>query len=299
MKPMATTFSFVIPAYNEEHYLGACLDAVIREAKGRAGVEIIVVDNNSNDGTAVVAKARPEVTLVRELRRGANRTRQTGFEAAHGELVAFLDADTIMPPGWMDRVAREFANDPRLVCVSGPFIYYDLPMRIRALSRTFYLLAYLIYLGERAFFKRTTIVQVGNYAVRAEAFRKIGGQNVDLVFYGDDTDNAIRLSKVGFVKFDLSLTMPTSGRRLAKEGVFVMGLRYTINNLWIILFHRPYTEVSTEVRFGKEGTVYRPAHRLKEWTIGIAAFAILFAIAGLIIAAMWYGGGALIGLFAR
>ncbi len=299
MKAMDTPISFVIPAYNEEHYLGGCLDAILREAKGRTGVEIIVVDNNSNDGTAAVAKARPGVTLLREPRRGANRTRQTGFEAAHGELIAFLDADTIMPPGWIDRVERAFAKDPNLVCLSGPFIYYDLPMRIRALSRTFYLIAYVIYLAERAILKKTTIVQGGNYAVRAEAFRKIGGQNVDLTFYGDDTDNAVRLSKVGFVKFDLSLTMPTSGRRLAKEGVFVMGLRYTINNIWIIFFHRPYTEVSTEVRFGKEGTVYRPTHRVKDWFIGIGAFIILAAIAAVILAALWFGIAALAGIFVR
>ena len=45
--------SLVIPAFNEEKYIGACLDSVLRSAKGKLK-EIIVVDNASTDGTARV-----------------------------------------------------------------------------------------------------------------------------------------------------------------------------------------------------------------------------------------------------
>ena len=58
--------SFIIPAYNEEHYVGPCLDAIFKAIGNRTDTEIIVVDNNSNDGTEAVAKRYPGVTVVRE-----------------------------------------------------------------------------------------------------------------------------------------------------------------------------------------------------------------------------------------
>ncbi len=288
---MPIAFSIVVPAYNEENYLGDCLDAALRAAAGRNDVEIIVVDNNSTDRTRAIAEERtarrsgdgPAMAVLAEPRPGANRTRETGFEAARGAIVAFIDADTKMPADWIARVEREFARDPKLVCVSGPFIYYDLPLAIRAFVRTFYLIALVVYGIGRALFRRTTIVQGGNYAVRRDAFARIGGQNVAIEFYGDDTDNAVRLSRVGTVKFMFSLTMPTSGRRLAKEGAFTMGLRYTMNNVWMVVFRRPFTRGSKEVRFGKEGTVYRPANRFREGVIAtVATAAFLAVVAGIV-----------------
>jgi len=279
---MAIKFSFVIPAYNEENYIGDCLEAITREAKGRSDVEIIVADNNSNDHTDAIVAKYQQVKLVREAKRGANATRQAGFEASHGDLVAFIDADTKMPPGWLGKVEKEFAKDPNLVCVSGPFIYYDLSRTLRVLVRIFYILGYCMYLIGRTFFHTATMIQGGNYTVRRSAFEKIGGQNVDIKFYGDDTDNAVRLSKVGVVKFTFDIPILTSGRRLAKEGAWTMGWRYAINNFWMLAFRRPWTTVSKEVRFGKEGTVYRPERRWLEVVIATLFFLFVF----LVIAAM-------------
>lgn len=300
---MPITFSIVVPAYNEEHYLGDCLDAAFRAAAGRNDVEIIVVDNNSTDRTRAIAEERaarqsgdgPTMSVLAEPRPGANRTRETGFEAARGAIVAFIDADTKMPPDWIVRVERAFARDPKLVCVSGPFIYYDLPLPIRALVRTFYFIALVVYGIGRALFRRTTIVQGGNYAVRRDAFAKIGGQNVEIAFYGDDTDNAIRLSRIGTVKFMSSLTMPTSGRRLAKEGAFTMGFRYTMNNIWMTIFRRPFTREAKEVRFGTEGTVYRPVNRFREGVIAAITMIVLLAVIVGIISVIFLAGRALFG----
>jgi glycosyltransferase involved in cell wall biosynthesis len=277
---MATKFSFVIPAYNEEHYVGKCLDAIIRETAGRKDVEIIVADNNSTDRTAAVARERRGVTVVTETRRGANRTRQTGYEASHGEFIAFIDADTEMPAGWLSTMEREFAKNPKLVCVSGPFIYYDLPKSIRVLVKIFYILGYIIYLISRALFHRTTIVQGGNYMVRRWAFEKIGGQDVDILFYGDDTDLAIRLSSVGIVKFSFKIPILASGRRLAKEGVFTMGSRYALNNIWMVFFRRPFTMAANAVRFGPEGTIYQPERKNRERLIAVIFTTIVLLFFG-------------------
>lgn len=116
--------------------------------------------------------------------------------------------------------------------------------------------------------------------MRREALTAIGGHNVNILFYGDDTDLAIRLSKVGGVKFSFALPILTSGRRLAKEGAFTMGLRYTANNFWMMLFRRPFTATSKEIRFGKEGVVYQPEHKWKECIIAVGLTALVLLVFG-------------------
>ncbi len=275
--------SFVIPAYNEESYIRHCLDAIIREVGGREGYEIIVADNNSNDTTCqIVARDYPSVTLIHEPRRGANRAREAGFAASTGGLVAFLDADTELTAGWIDRAERAFAKDPDLVCLSGPFIYYDLPVAARALVQMFYIGTYLVYLMNNFIFQNTSMIQGGTEIVRREALAKIGGHDVSLTFYGDDADLARRLRTVGKVRWSFAFAMRSSGRRLAKEGTFTMGWRYALNYFWITLFNKPFTMTSTEVRFADKQTKYRPESRMKEWALAlgtiVAAFVIIEAL---------------------
>lgn len=271
--------SFVIPAHNEENYIGRCLDSVFREIGGRKDCEVIVVDNNSADRTAETAARYPGARVIRETRRGANRARETGFEASSGEFVAFIDADTDMPRGWLATAEGAFARDPKLACISGPFLYYDLPRPVLALVRLFYYIAYGIYWANKVFFRRSNVVQGGNYMLRRAALEKIGGQNVNISFYGDDTDLAIRLSKVGNVIFTFKLPIRASGRRLAKEGAFTMGARYGINNFWIVLFGRPFTKTARVIRLESSGEpVYEPENKFREAALIALASAIFIGI---------------------
>src|SRR5579864_1060314 len=192
--------SFIVPAYNEEHYIGKCLDAIMKEIGNRSDIEVIVVDNNSTDRTAEVIARYPKVKLLNAKVRGANQARETGFRASKGELVAFPDADTELTSGWVTRAESEFAKNPNLVCLSGPFIYFDLPKGILFLVRLFYFIAYAVYAINRFVLQKTSVVQGGNYIARRSALIAIGGHNTALSFYGDDADLALRLSKVGEVK---------------------------------------------------------------------------------------------------
>jgi glycosyltransferase involved in cell wall biosynthesis len=271
--------SFVIPAYNEESYIRHCLDAIIKEIGGRDGYEIIVVDNNSTDRTCeIISKEYPTVTLIHEPKRGANSAREAGFAASRGGLVAFLDSDTELGGGWIARAEREFAKDPKLVCLSGPFIYYDLPFAARALVEMFYIGTYIVYLVNNFIIRDTSMIQGGTEIVRRDALAKIGGHNVALTFYGDDADLARRLRTVGKVRWSFAFAMRSSGRRLAKEGTFTMGLRYALNYFWITLFNKPFTTTSTEVRFTDKQTMYKPESRVKEWVIAITIIAVVFVV---------------------
>jgi len=290
--PSSIKISIVIPAYNEEGYIGTCLDAIMTEIGARRDVEVIVVDNNSNDHTDAIIARYPNVILLREPRRGANRARQTGIEAAHGEFIALPDADTKMPKGWLAKASGYLEADPHLACISGPFIYFDLPRWTHYLVRFFYYIGFVLQMIMRALTGKSNVVQGGNYMVRREALMKAGGLNVNLTFYGDDTDLALRLSTVGKVKFTFKLPMPVSGRRLAKEGTFTMGIRYAMNNFWIVLFGRPFTLSAKEVRLsngdGGSTIVYEPENRAKEVFIAVMAALFFVAVLAVIIVVAYY-----------
>jgi glycosyltransferase involved in cell wall biosynthesis len=97
--------SVIIPAYNEERYLGATLESVkaaIKEYRQshQATVEVLVVDNNSSDRTAAVARSHG-ATVVFEARNQIAAARNAGARAAGGEVLAFLDADDHMSANFL------------------------------------------------------------------------------------------------------------------------------------------------------------------------------------------------------
>ncbi|MCS6825785.1 MAG: glycosyltransferase family 2 protein, partial [Caldilinea sp.] len=98
------TFSVVIPAYNEEDGICEIVQRVLatREALRKVGfdeLELIVVDDGSKDRTAELVRVQPGVTLVQHARNsGYGAALKTGFAAASGEWIGFLDADGTYPP---------------------------------------------------------------------------------------------------------------------------------------------------------------------------------------------------------
>ena len=243
--------SFVIPAYNEEACVGKCLSSVLRE-KERSGldVEVVVVNNNSTDRTKDVALSFPSVSVVDEPQKGIVRARQAGYRAAHGDIIANVDADNILPDGWIKRAFREFSENSDLVALSGPVIYYDLSRIVNMQVRLFYRLGYAANLFNRHVLKKGAMLQGGNFVVRKSALDAVGGFDTSIDFYGEDTDIACRMSEIGNVKFSFSFPIYSSGRRLAEEGIFSTGCRYAVNYLWTVCFHRPFTETSTDIRPG-------------------------------------------------
>lgn len=93
-----TAFSVVIPAHNEEQYIGRCLAAVKKaaEAVRPCQTEIIVVANRCTDRTAEIA-AEYGAVVLRNDDKCISSIRNTGVRAAKGSIIATVDADTLMP----------------------------------------------------------------------------------------------------------------------------------------------------------------------------------------------------------
>jgi glycosyltransferase involved in cell wall biosynthesis len=241
--------SFVVPAYNEEAYLPACLESILAQTQALGdAVEIIVVNNASTDRTRDVALGFAGVRVVDEPRKGLTFARQAGFAASTGELIANVDSDSRLTPGWVERVLAEFARDPKMVALSGPFIYYDLSPQQLVSVRVFYAIAFLVYVINRYVLRAGSMVQGGNFVLRRDALEKIGGFDTSISFYGEDTDIARRMNQVGTVKFTFNLKMYSSARRLKHEGMLRIAARYTINYFWTTFRKKPYTEEYSDIR---------------------------------------------------
>jgi glycosyltransferase involved in cell wall biosynthesis len=275
--------SFVIPAYNEEDYVGKCLSSIVNCTKGRnCDAEIIVVNNASTDKTKEVAKTFRGVKVVDEPRKGLARARNSGYLASSGDLIANVDADTILPQEWINKVLREFGEDEELIALSGPMVFYDIAGAMMKLQvRLFYCLGFISYIANRYVFRAASMLQGGNFVVRRRAMDKIGGYNLQYGF-GEDADLARRLHKVGKVKFTFKLPMYVSGRRIVKEGAFTMSLRYGLQYFWTVIFKKPFTQNFPDIRMKDNGKQlkYKSPSKIKELAIAFSYLVVVALVIG-------------------
>jgi glycosyltransferase involved in cell wall biosynthesis len=241
--------SVVIPAHNEEAYIGPCLKAVLKEvARCGCAVEVLVVNNASTDCTAQVAACFPGVRVVNEPCKGLSRARNRGYLESRGELIANVDADCLMPRGYLTRVVRHFERDSRLALLSGPFFYHDLPQAAQIVTQVLYLFQFFPNVIGQRILGMGALAQGGNFVVRRSMLDKVGGYDTSLTFWGEDADAAIRLSRVGLVAWSMRLNMKTSARRLIKEGVLRAGAMYTVNNILMLFRGRPLSRRHRDIR---------------------------------------------------
>jgi len=129
---MQNRLSVIVPAFNEERSLAACLNALL--AQGDQIHEIIVVDNASTDGTRAVAEAlahrNAKLSILTEPKRGIVSARNAGFNAASGSLIARVDADTVVENEWVNSIHTFFERtDHRFAGGTGMSFFNDLPFQ--------------------------------------------------------------------------------------------------------------------------------------------------------------------------
>ena len=176
------TVSIIIPALNEEAYLPATLGSVraglehLRAccAPDEVVIDMIVVDNDSTDGTAAVARNEGS-RVVHEPVRGIARARNTGARHAAGDVLVFIDADVAVPPTLFPTI-HETMCEPS--CIGGGV---DVDQRPRQLAVRLYLRAWRI-LG-----RLTGMVQGATQFCRRRVFEQLGGYDEN-VWIGEDVD---------------------------------------------------------------------------------------------------------------
>jgi glycosyltransferase involved in cell wall biosynthesis len=216
----------VIPAYNAARYLEACLAHV--SASTCAPSECIVVDDGSNDDTALIARRHGATVVTTDKRRGPAYARNLGARRATGDVLFFLDADVCVHPGTLHSVATSFAADPSLDALIGA--YDDAPQSADFLSQYKNLMHSFVHRTGR---QQARTFWSGCGAIRRSVFREHSGfdESYDRPAI-EDIELGYRLSRAGRkIVLDPALTVKHLKKwtfwGLVKSDIFDRGIPWT------------------------------------------------------------------------
>jgi len=111
------TISLILPVYNEERYIKACLDAISKQTI--MPDEVLVIDNNCSDKTIAVARTYAFVKIIKEEKQDLIYARDKGFNIASSDILGRIDADSVLEPNWVETVLKSFTEDKELQGVTG------------------------------------------------------------------------------------------------------------------------------------------------------------------------------------
>jgi cellulose synthase/poly-beta-1,6-N-acetylglucosamine synthase-like glycosyltransferase len=205
--------SVVIPCRNDGALLAECLAALGKQTVPPD--EIIVVDGYSTDDTAAVAAAAG-VRVVYPALPGIFPATAAGFDAVPSGIIARLDADSIPPRDWIDRVRRHFESAPLATAVTGPGVFYGGNRLIQWVAARVYIGGYFTFvgllLGHPPLFG-------SNFAIRREAWERVRDRvNSDRDDIHDDLDLSYHLEPDMLVLYDRDLRVAVSARPLSSWG---------------------------------------------------------------------------------
>ena len=202
------TISVIIPAYNEEKYIPKTIRSL--QHLDRKPDEIIIVDGGSTDKTSEVSKTAG-AKVLNVPHRGIGFARQQGLKAARSDIVAFTDADTVVPQDWLVKIEHSLSQ-PGVVGVFGTFRVPDgwWPYR-----------GYVNYvqpiLNQIYWWFGTPMAPGQNISFKREVGLSVGGFPEDFKI-AEDIEMARRLMGQGKIVFRQDLVVISSGRR-GNEGI--------------------------------------------------------------------------------
>lgn len=200
------TLTIVIPVFNEQDHLAACLQAIA--AQTIRPDEVIVVDNNSTDKSAQIAGQFSFVRLIQEKKQGVLFAKNKGFRAAKSDIIGRIDADTLLPQRWVERVMK-FMADSRCAAITGPVNYYDMP-----LPENNYHLDHWMRSSIYNWSPKSPFLFGSNMAIRKSVWNELNQNLCHDIYMHEDLDLAIHLYEAGKkIVYSNQLLAGASGRR--------------------------------------------------------------------------------------
>ncbi|MBN2381979.1 glycosyltransferase [bacterium] len=192
------TVTIIIPVYNEEKIIGACLDALMALNFPKEAREIIIVDDGSTDRTREIVQ-HYEVTLLSTEHAGPSVARNLGIARANSEYIAVTDADCIVHQDWLTRLIRVLEDNPDAAAVGGAQqAVPDDPHLARCIQRFLEMLGFLG--GYTKDYRTLTAVEHNascNAMYRRQCLLEVGGFLPGL-FPGEDVELDYRMRKCGY-----------------------------------------------------------------------------------------------------
>ncbi len=228
--------SVVIPALNEEKYIGKTLEGLKKQTF--KDFEIIVADASSTDNTRKIAEAYAKVVV--HHKKGAAGGRNEGAKVAKGDIIVFVDADTVPSDTLLDAYNKAFTDN--IVAATGPILPLEKTGFGVRLGYKF-VSDYLVRLS--ILINKDSIIG-SNFAVKKSIFDKIGGFDEKFLTY-EDLDLSLKLRKYGRIAFVKRAMIYASARRITKWGMSKYFLYHTGNMVRYNLTKKPKSDYDTEL----------------------------------------------------
>ncbi|MFE7871684.1 bifunctional polysaccharide deacetylase/glycosyltransferase family 2 protein [Micromonospora humida] len=194
--PVTAPVSVIVPAYNEKEGIAAAVRS-LAGGDHPGGIEVIVVDDGSTDGTADIVDALglPNVRVVRKPNGGKPSALNTGLALARHDLIVMVDGDTVFEPDAVRRLVQPFA-DPQVGAVAGNVKVGNRRSLIAKWQHIEYVIGFNLdrRLYETLRCMSTVPGAIGGF--RREALRYAGGMTDDTL--AEDTDITIALGRAGW-----------------------------------------------------------------------------------------------------
>ncbi len=183
--------SAIIPVFNGERTIAANIAAIKNQIQTHGKLEIIVVDDGSQDSTANVLRTIDSIKVISQINRGPAAARNAGAREASGDILVFTDADTIPHADWLEELVAPFA-DPAIQACAGT---YTIANSGNALAET---VQKEIEMRHRSYGDFIKFAGTYNLAIRKQLFEKIGGFNETYTqASGEDNDLCYRILREG------------------------------------------------------------------------------------------------------
>jgi glycosyltransferase involved in cell wall biosynthesis len=227
--------SVVVPTFQEGRYIGGLLSKL---SAASPGLEAIVVDGGSTDGTVEVAKRFTDKVFVVN-KRGIAVAKNFGGRVARGEVIVYMDTDVSPPADFAAKTLRAF-EDGRVVGATCNIM----PLNPRVSEFAFF----VFYNKLLQFMSKIMPHARGEFlAVRRSAFIKVGGYDESLPCI-EDHDFALRVSRLGRFRFVSDLCVYESMRRFRRSGLLSVLRTWTTDYVSYVLFRRTVSKVWVPVR---------------------------------------------------
>ena len=227
--PLETCFTVVLLTYDCAHRIGAVVQRLLR-----LGLPIVAVDNGSQDGTADVLARYPELDLVRLPRNIGAAGRNAGAARAGTPYLLFCDDDGWFEPGGLGGVADLFDEHPRLGVANARILVGE-ENRLDPICEEMADSP----LADRHGIPGTVVLSfmAGAVAVRASAYREVGGYDERFFIGGEEETLAFKLAKAGWqMRYLPEFVMHHRPSLQNASSLRAQGMRNTIVNAWL---HRP------------------------------------------------------------
>lgn len=240
------TISIIIPTLQEEKLISRTLEQFTPRLRQEFNLEIIVSDGGSNDRTVSIAQQHADKVIVpnKNSKQNISIGRNIGAKAAHGEILIFFNADTIVEDcnTFFEKIIIAIQGKNVVAATCNVHIYPEEQTFSDRIFHGFY----------NWHFSLLNAVGMGMgrgecHVLKREMFCNIGGYD-ETIAAGEDYDLFVRLRRKGKVAFLRSLTVFESPRRYRKYGYLFISLLWFLNAFTVFFFHRSMLDEWKPVR---------------------------------------------------